>query len=341
MKRTFGQIVKWFDSYAVNYPNLTEGQSTTTSVVASQDIESAQDSTSSEKDLNWVRITPFILLHLACFSVIWVGWSPIAVGVAIAFYFVRMIGITAFYHRYFSHRTFKTSRALQFIFALVGAAATQRGPLWWASHHRHHHYHSDTDDDVHSPNQGLIWSHMGWFLSDQHFVTRHDLIKDFARFKELVFLDRFDLLVPIACAVGMYLLGTLLAAIAPSLGTSGLQMLVWGYVISTIALIHATLCINSMAHRLGNKRFPTSDSSRNNFFLALLTCGEGWHNNHHRFPFSARQGIRWWEIDVSYYIIKVMEKLGLVWNVRPGPTKEQIARALATPVPPRIPAQHV
>jgi len=265
---------------------------------------------------------------LACFSVIWVGWSPVAIIVAISFYALRMVGITAFYHRYFAHKAFKTGRLTQFIFALIGSAATQRGPLWWASHHRHHHHYSDTDKDIHSPKKGFFWSHVGWFLSDKNFKTRLDLIPDFAKFKELIILDRFDILVPITCLILMYLLGIVLNIFFPSLGTSGLQMLVWGYVISTVVLLHATLSINSFAHKIGSRRFKTSDTSRNNLLLAIITFGEGWHNNHHQFPSSARQGIRWWEIDLSFYLIKTMEKVGLVWSVKPGPNEIQINRAL-------------
>lgn len=306
---SFKKILHWFDSYAES------------------EISHSESSTVNEQP-NWLRIIPFIALHLACGAVIWVGWSPIAVIVAIAFYAIRMIGITAFYHRYFAHKTFKTNRLTQFVFALIGSSATQRGPLWWASHHRHHHYYSDTSDDVHNSHQGLWWSHMGWFLSDKHFKTRLDLIPDFARFKELILLDRFDIFIPVACMLLLYGLGSFLESFAPSLGTSGAQMLVWGYFISTILLLHATLCINSLAHRVGSQRFKTDDSSRNNLFLAVLTFGEGWHNNHHRFPNSARQGLKWWEIDISYYVIKLLEKIGLVWGVKSGPSADQIQLAL-------------
>lgn len=312
---TLVKVINWFDSYAGSEHD--------------QDV-------SKKEQLNWLRIVPFILMHIACFAVIWVGWSPIAVIVAIVFYAIRMIGITAFYHRYFSHKAFKTGRITQFVFALIGSASAQRGPLWWASHHRHHHYHSDTDKDVHSPDQGVIWSHMGWFLSDKHFRTRLDLVPDFARFKELIVLDRFDLLVPLVCMAIMYTLGAALEYFAPSLGTSGLQMLIWGFVISTVALLHATLCINSLAHRVGSRRFDTTDSSRNNLLLAIITFGEGWHNNHHRFPNSARQGLRWWEIDLSFYVIKLMERIGLVWNVKAGPNTEQIKRAIQQKMHARI-----
>ena len=313
--KSLRKIINWFDTYA-----------------------GANDHDSAVERPNWLRIIPFLVMHLACVAVIWVGWSPVAVIVALAFYAVRMVGITAFYHRYFAHKAFKTGRITQFIFALIGSAATQRGPLWWASHHRHHHYYSDTEQDVHSPRKGLFWSHMGWFLADKHFKTRLDLIPDFARFKELIVLDRFDMLVPIACMLLMFALGAILNYFFPSLGTSGTQMLVWGYVISTVALLHATLCINSLAHRVGSRRFETADNSRNNLFLALITFGEGWHNNHHRFPNSARQGLKWWEIDMTYYLIKTMEKIGLVWSVKAGPTAEQIKLAIQQSMQPALEA---
>lgn len=268
-----------------------------------------------------VRVIPFIGLHLACFAVIWVGISPIAVAVCVASYLVRMFAITGFYHRYFAHRAFQTSRAVQFAFALIGAAATQRGPLWWAAHHRRHHSHADRDGDPHSPRKGLFWSHMGWFLSRSHFATEWSRIPDLARFPELRWLDRFDIVIPVLFAILMFALGAALEVLAPELGTSGGQMLVWGYFISTVALIHVTLTINSLAHRFGARRFATRDDSRNNVWLALLTLGEGWHNNHHHYPGAARQGFYWWEIDLTYMTLKVMAWLGLVRDLKPVPAK--------------------
>lgn len=303
----FRKTINWFDSYADSNNDHQPGK---------------------PESLNWLRIVPFLILHISCLAVLWVGWSTVAVFVSVLFYVIRMVSITAFYHRYFAHKAFKTSRITQFIFALIGSAATQRGPLWWASHHRHHHHYSDTEKDVHSPNKGFFWSHMGWFLSDKHFKTRLDLIPDFARFKELVFLDRFDILVPLFCIVLMFILGETLNIFFPNLETSGMQMIVWGYVISTVALLHATLSINSLAHKVGRRRFNTNDNSRNSFLLAIITFGEGWHNNHHKFPHCARQGLRWWEVDLSYYLIKLMEKMGLVWGVKSGPTAAQITHAL-------------
>ena len=270
--------------------------------------------------IDWLRAAPFIAMHLACIAVIWVGFSPIALIVAVALYAIRMFALTGFYHRYFSHRTFRTSRAVQFIFALIGASCVQRGPLWWASHHRNHHRHADTELDPHSPTiYGFIWSHVGWFLTPRNFQTDLSRVPDLAKFPELRVLDRYDTLVPVVLAVGMYFLGVLLHHVAPQLGTSGGQMLIWGFFISTVVLFHATVTINSLAHRFGSRRYETKDSSRNNVWLALITFGEGWHNNHHYFPGSSRQGFHWWEIDITWYGLKLMSALGLVQGLKPVP----------------------
>ncbi len=275
--------------------------------------------------IDWVRILPFIGLHLACLLVFWVGVSPIAVAAFAFSYLLRMFAITAFYHRYFAHRSFKTSRAIQFVFAVIGAASTQRGPLWWAAHHRQHHRCADQAEDPHAPRHGFLWSHMGWFLSREHFVTDPKRIPDLIEYPELRLLDRFALLVPVVYAAAWFGLGAILSATAPGLETSGAQLLVWGYFLSTVVLIHATLTINSLAHVWGKRRYATRDDSRNNFWLALLTLGEGWHNNHHHYPGSARQGFFWWEIDLSYYVLKAMSWVGLVWDVKSVP--EPIRRA--------------
>ena len=270
--------------------------------------------------IDWLRTAPFIAMHLACLCVFWVGVSPIALVVAAALYVIRMFALTGFYHRYFSHRTFQTSRAVQFVFALIGASCVQRGPLWWAAHHRNHHRHADTMGDPHSPGvYGFIWSHVGWFLTPRNLRTDLSRVPDLAKFPELRVLDRYDTLVPVVLAVCLYLLGVLLKHVAPQLGTSGGQMLVWGFFVSTIVLFHATVTINSLAHRFGSRRFDTLDDSRNNVWLALITFGEGWHNNHHFFPGSSRQGFRWWEIDLTWYGLRLMSALGLVRGLKPVP----------------------
>lgn len=270
--------------------------------------------------IDWLRAAPFVAMHLACIAVIWVGVSPFALAVAAALYAIRMFAITGFYHRYFSHRTFRTSRAVQFVFAVIGAACVQRGPLWWAAHHRHHHRHADTPLDPHSPRvHGFLRAHVGWFLTPRGFATDSTRIPDLLKFPELRWLDRFDTLVPVALAVGLYALGAWLETAMPHWGTSGAQLLVWGFLVSTVVLFHATVTINSLAHRYGTRRFATRDDSRNNLWLALLTFGEGWHNNHHFFPGSARQGFRWWEIDLTWYGLRLMALCGLVHDLKPVP----------------------
>lgn len=275
----------------------------------------------SEADrIDWPRALPFIFLHLGCIGVIWVGASPAALITAAVLYAVRMFALTGFYHRYFSHRAFRTSRAMQFIFAVAGASCVQRGPLWWAAHHRHHHCHADTVEDLHSPAQvGFLRSHMGWFLTTRAFRTDLARVPDLRDFPELRWLDRYDVAVPLLLAVLLFGFGALLGHLAPTLHTSGMQMLVWGFFVSTVALFHATVTINSLAHRFGRRRFATRDDSRNSALLALLTFGEGWHNNHHFYPGAARQGFRWWELDITWLGLRALAALGLVWDLKPVP----------------------
>lgn len=277
-----------------------------------------------DKHIDWLRTLPFIAMHVACLAVFWVGWSPLAVATAVLLYLLRMFAITGFYHRYFSHRSFKTSRPVQFIFALVGASSVQRGPIWWAAHHRHHHATTEREDDPHSPvHHGFWWSHIGWFLSSGNFSVQEERVRDWQRYPELRFLDRFDVAVPAVLAVALLMTGIMLEAYAPQLGTNGGQMLVWGFFVSTVALYHGTFTINSLAHRWGTRRYATEDNSRNNFWLALLTMGEGWHNNHHHYPVAAKQGFYWWEIDMTYYLLRAMSALGLVWDLKPVPVKQR------------------
>lgn len=290
-------VRRWFDSWAGLEATVRDGA----------------------RRVDWLRVLPFLGLHAVCLLVFAVGWSWTAVLIAVLLYATRMFAITAFYHRYFSHRSFRTSRAMQFVFAVLGNTTVQRGPIWWASHHRHHHQVSDGPEDPHSPIQhGFLWSHIGWVMSPSNFAPRFELVRDLARYPELRFLDRFDTLVPFLGGAAVYALGEVLARLAPGLGTDGPQLLVWS-IISTVVHLHASLTINSLAHRFGRRRYATDDTSRNSFLLSLLTFGEGWHNNHHHYPAATRQGHVWWEIDFSYYILVVMSWLGLVWDLKPVP----------------------
>jgi len=300
-KKITTTLMRWLDSEAGSEQLAAEG---------------------AQKKVDWLRILPFALLHLGCLGVWWVGWSPVALWTAVVLYLVRMFAITGFYHRYFSHKAFRMGRGWQFVFAVLGNAAVQRGPLWWAGHHRHHHRYVDTEQDPHSPSQhGFWWSHIGWLTSRANFATPYRYVTEWARFPELVWLNRFDTLVPLLLAAGLYLAGALLDWTAPGLGTSGPQMVVWGFFISTVVLFHATCTINSLDHMFGSRRFDTPDTSRNNALLALVTLGEGWHNNHHHYAVSARQGFRWWEIDITYLLLKLMAWVGIVRDLRPLPER--------------------
>ena len=296
------RLVQWFDSY-------------TDAPAADQD---------ASRHIDWARVMPFILLHVACLFVFVVGFSWFALALFGASYLVRIFGITGVYHRYFAHRAYRVGRVTQFILATFGAAATQRGPLWWASHHRHHHKVSDEFADPHSPvAHSFLWSHVGWFLATGNFRSRVELIKDFAKFPELRFLDRFDTVVPILYGATMFFIGYFANLLFPELGTSGKQTLVWGYVLSTVVLYHVTFCINSVSHKdsVGSRRYNTTDHSRNVWWLSALTFGESWHNNHHHFPASARLGFHWWELDLGYYVIRTLSLFGLAWELKGVPER--------------------
>jgi stearoyl-CoA desaturase (Delta-9 desaturase) len=227
--------------------------------------------------------------------------------------------ISAGFHRYFSHRTYKTTRAFQFLLAWIATSATQKGPLWWAANHRHHHAHSDTATDAHSPRHGFWWSHVGWFLSGRYAATDFRLIPDLAGYPELRFLNDYHVIPPIVLAASVGALGAWLQHAAPELHTSAFQMVVWGYFVSTVLGYHSTFMVNSLAHVIGRRRFPTRDDSRNSLLIALVTFGEGWHNNHHFAPSSERQGFLWWEIDVTHYVLTVFSWIGLVWDLNRPP----------------------
>jgi len=259
----------------------------------------------------------FWLVHLACVLVFFTGVTWPAFAVCLALFWLRMFAVTAGYHRYFSHRSYKTSRPFQFVLALLGTLAVQKGVLWWAANHRVHHKYSDQEGDVHSPiRRGFWWSHVGWILAPDYEATDYERIPDMAKYPELRWLNEHYLAPPVALAVLLFLVG-------------GSTWLVWGFFVSTTMLWHATFTINSLAHVWGSRRYETTDASRNNVWLALLTFGEGWHNNHHRYMNSARQGFFWWEIDVSYYALVALSWLGIVWDLQ-QPPKRLLAREEAT-----------
>ena len=272
----------------------------------------------------WTNL-PFLGMHLACVLVLWTGISPTAAWIGLATLLVRMFGLTGGYHRYFCHHSFKTSRVFQFMLAWAGAAAAQKGPLWWAGHHRSHHRYSDTEADVHPPGvKGFYWAHIGWVMAEANVRTKTEWVPDWLKFRELSWLDRNHYVAPISLAVGLFGLGTWLKAAHPELGTSGLQLLAVAFFLSTTVLYHVTFAVNSVGHTVGSRRYDTRDASRNGLLLALVTAGEGWHNNHHRYPTSERQGFYWWEVDATHYVVALLGWVRVVWDIR-GPSAEVLA----------------
>lgn len=269
------------------------------------------------RPINYGKSTPFIVVHFLPLLAFVTGVSTTAVILCVSMYLVRMFGITAGYHRYFSHRAFRLGRVPQFMLAYIGAAAAQKGPLWWAANHRDHHRYSDTALDAHSPQKGFWWSHVGWILSDEYDATDFDAIEDFAKYPELRWLNKHDAVAPWSFGILAFLIG----------GWSGLVV---GFFLSTVLLWHATFLVNSVAHLQGRRRYVTNDTSRNNWWIAILTGGEGWHNNHHHYPACARQGFRWWEYDVTYYVLKLGSWVGIVHDLREPPLAAKQSKRLRT-----------
>jgi stearoyl-CoA desaturase (delta-9 desaturase) len=258
-------------------------------------------------DIMYPHLALFLLIHAGCVATVWTGVTSRAIVLGVVLYWLRMFAIGAAYHRYFSHRAYSTSRAFQFILAVLAQSSAQKSVLWWAAKHRHHHLHSDTEQDVHSPlHRGFVYSHVGWIFGRQHDAT--DLLKvaDFASYPELMWLHKLEVLPAIMTAALCVLVA----------GWSGLVV---GFLWSTVLLYHATFCINSLAHVHGRKQYVTGDDSRNNWLLALFTMGEGWHNNHHAYQSSAQQGFRWWQLDMTYYILRALAWLGIVWDLKAPP----------------------
>jgi len=260
-------------------------------------------------DIVYPSATAFVLVHLACFAAIWTGVPASALALAAALYVVRMFAITAGYHRLFSHKSYRTSRAFQFVLGFLAESSAQAGLIWWAAKHREHHRHSDTELDPHSPvAHGFFLAHVGWIFHPRKHEADLSLVPDLTRLPELVWLDRMK-----------YLPATLLGAACFLF--AGWPGLVVGFCWSTVATWHGTFAINSLAHVHGSQRYVTGDESRNNFWLALVTLGEGWHNNHHWYQGSTRQGFRWWEIDVTYYLLRALSWPRLVWDLKTPPAE--------------------
>jgi stearoyl-CoA desaturase (delta-9 desaturase) len=270
-------------------------------------MTSETDADDEHDDIIYPSAIPFILVHLGCFAAIWTGVTWQALVICVTLYWLRIFVIGAGYHRYFSHRSYTTSRAFQFVLALMCQTTAQKSVIWWASKHRHHHLHSDTEHDVHSPrHHGFIYSHLGWIFARKHTDPDFAKVADLTRYPELMWLHKVEVLPAVVLAGLCYL----------AAGWSGLVV---GFLWSTVLVYHGTFCINSLAHVSGSKRYVTGDDSRNNFLLAIVTMGEGWHNNHHAYQSSVRQGFKWWEIDPTYYLLCALSWIGLVWDLKTPP----------------------
>lgn len=264
----------------------------------------------------------FIILHLLPLGALFTGATLFDWIVCAVLYVTRMFWVTGGYHRYFSHKTYKTSRWFQFLIAFFSQTSVQKGALWWASHHRVHHRHSDTEQDPHSMKLfGFWYSHMGWIASRKHKNTEFKIIGDYAKFPELVWLNKYHLVPPLFLALVVMAIGGIVngGSIAAMFTSAGFSTLFIGFFLSTILLFHGTFSINSLMHKIGNQRYKSGDESRNSLILALVTLGEGWHNNHHYYQVSARQGFFWWEIDITYYGLKMLSWMGLIWDLRGVP----------------------
>ena len=264
---------------------------------------------------------PFLVLHLGCLLVFWVGVTPASTIISFLLILPRMFGLTAGYHRYFSHRSFKTSRVFQFVLAFLGAMSIQKDPMWWAAHHRNHHRFTDTEKDVHSPLiYGFFWSHMGWVMCKKNANLIPDtLVPDLAKFPELLFLNRHQKFPVLFYAFLVSAIGYGVQHWIPGWNTTAGQIFVGGFFISTVCLHHVTFLVNSAAHIWGTRSFETGEGSRNNWVVSLLTMGEGWHNNHHRYPGSERQGFFWWQLDMTHYVLLFLSWFRIVWDLQTPP----------------------
>ncbi|MEJ2004603.1 MAG: acyl-CoA desaturase [Cyclobacteriaceae bacterium] len=271
----------------------------------------------------------FILVHLIPLAAIWTGATLFDWIVCAFLYFSRMFWVTGGYHRYFSHKSYKTSRWFQFVIAFMAQTSAQKGALWWAAHHRHHHRHSDQPEDPHSMKlYGFWYSHVGWIIGPDYKETDYKTIGDYAKYPELVWLNKNYLIPPVVLALAVTMIGAWVNGGSPWLMFThhGLSTLLIGFFLSTIILYHATFSINSIMHKFGKQRYESNDESKNSLWLALLTLGEGWHNNHHYYEVSARQGFFWWEIDITFYILKFFSWLGLIWDLRGVPSHIKYSR---------------
>lgn len=265
--------------------------------------------TSTKPTLNWVNIAFFAVLHIGALLALIPGtfnWR--AVGVAFFLYWVTGgLGITLGFHRLVTHRSFQTPKWLEYFLALCGTLACQGGPFEWIGMHRIHHLHSDQDLDPHDSNKGFWWSHLGWMIHHapaQEEISRY--IKDISDDPVYQFYQKNMIGIQVALGVLLLLLG-------------GWSFVIWGIFVRVVVVYHCTWLVNSATHKFGYRSHESGDNSTNCWWVALLVFGEGWHNNHHAFQYSARHGLQWWEFDLTWLTIRLLQTLGLATNVKLAP----------------------
>ena len=282
-------------------------------------LEAYENRLPGEK-LSLIVSLPFLSVHIGAIYALTISPSPFALFMVFLMYFIRMFGITAGFHRLFSHRSFKTNRAFQFFLAYAATCSAQMGPIWWASHHRHHHKYTEQIEDPHTPTlKGFFWAHVGWIMSPVNSPTKEEYVGDLMKYPELKWLDKYHYFAPFSLVILLYGLGEFMAVNYAQYNTNGMELVLWGFFVSTVLLYHATFMVNSVCHVFGHRTYDTKDGSVNNFLVAILTLGEGWHNNHHAFPNSEKQGHKWYQIDISHYILWCLSKIGVVWKIRDVP----------------------
>ena len=282
-------------------------------------LEAYENRLPGEK-LSLIVSLPFLSVHIGAIYALTISPSSFALFMVFLMYFIRMFGITAGFHRLFSHRSFKTNRAFQFFLAYAATCSAQMGPIWWASHHRHHHKYTEQIEDPHTPTlKGFFWAHVGWIMSPVNSPTKEEYVGDLMKYPELKWLDKYHYFAPFSLVILLYGLGEFMAVNYAQYNTNGMELVLWGFFVSTVLLYHATFMVNSVCHVFGHRTYDTKDGSVNNFLVAILTLGEGWHNNHHAFPNSEKQGHKWYQIDISHYILWCLSKIGIVWKIRDVP----------------------
>lgn len=268
-------------------------------------------STTTKPQFNWYHILFFAPLHLGALLALFPAFfSWKAVGVALLLYWVTGgLGITLGFHRLLTHRSFATPKWLEYFLALCGTLACQGGPFDWVGIHRQHHLHSDQELDPHDSNKGFWWSHINWmFYNSPGLDEVPKFIKDIADDPVYQFLHKN--MVFLQVCLGLFLLWL-----------GGWSFVVWGVFVRLVFVWHCTWFVNSATHKFGYRTYESGDRSTNCWWVALLTYGEGWHNNHHAFQYSARHGLKWWEIDLTWMTIQLLQALGLATNVKLPPEK--------------------